>query len=120
MSDVLLALDLGTNLGWAYGRPDAMMSGSVDLKPTHFENSGTRVAKFLAFMDTLHLSLRIGALTAETALGSWGAATAPAYAEMLARLPVWCLRRGVNYLAPDDDTPPVVDDAGTPAGASLH
>ena len=99
MSDVLLALDLGTNLGWACGRPDAMVSGSVDLKPTRFESSGVRYLKFVAFLDKLHLSMNIGHVTVEAVHGHRGVAAAHVYGGFLAHMQTWCLARGISYSA---------------------
>lgn len=54
----LLALDLGTECGWAMNYPK-LMGGVWDLQPTRYESSGIR---FLKFKKHLEVEITIGAV----------------------------------------------------------
>ena len=86
MSGAVLALDLGAHIGWACGQADAMISGSAD---------PGQPATFVTFMDALHLSAGLCAVTVEVCF-----APTNTNADLLSRLPGWCVQRRIAYRGP--------------------
>mgnify|MGYP001101971081 CR=1 FL=1 len=100
----LLALDLGTRLGWAVsfgkdgeGKPD-VLHGTVEIKNGRYEGGGMRWLRFRKWLDGM--ADNHGALEAvyfEEVRRHVGTDAAHLYGGFLAELTAWCEKRGIPY-----------------------
>lgn len=95
-STTILALDLGTTLGWALGPP--AISGTHSLKGGRYEGGGMRYLRFERWLDEmLDLSGGLGAVYFEEVRGHKGTSAAHIYGGLLAVLTKWCEVRAIPY-----------------------
>lgn len=100
----ILALDLGSKLGWAvsYGKnadgsPD-LLHGTVEFKTGRYEGGGMRWLRFRKWLDTMHDEHGpIGAVYFEEVRRHAGTDAAHMYGGFLAHLTAWCEKREVPY-----------------------
>ena len=53
-ANVCLALDLGTQTGWAIGKHDQITSGTQSFRPGRYEGGGMRFLRFQRWLTELH------------------------------------------------------------------
>jgi Holliday junction resolvasome RuvABC endonuclease subunit len=94
----ILALDLGTTLGWALRFTGLAMSGTEHFKVGRFEGGGMRYLRFVRWLDELwRFAGRPSALYFEEVRRHRGVDAAHVYGGFLAQLTAWCERHGVPY-----------------------
>ena len=101
----ILALYLGTTIGWAIGEYSAcepntkshIKSGSENLKPTRYQSHGERYRKFIILLGTLNDNYKISACVYEEVRKHIGTDAAHIYGGFLATLQTWCLNNNVEY-----------------------
>ena len=94
----LLALDLGTTLGWAMRFSGEVVSGAEHFKVGRFEGGGMRYLRFVRWLDELwRFAGRPSALYFEEVRRHRGVDAAHVYGGFLAQLTAWCERHGVPY-----------------------
>jgi hypothetical protein len=96
----LLALDLGTHMGWALrSRSGVISSGTNHYKPGRFEGAGMAFVRFGGWLD--EVSRNGGPLASvvfEEVRAHAGTLAAQVYGGFLAHLTAWCERKSVPYL----------------------
>ena len=94
----ILALDLGTIMGWALNNGNDTRWGHFDLKPTTYESDGMRYVYFQKRLNELFIN-KIDLLVYEEVHGHLGKAAARVYAGYLAIMQAHCagLPEPVNY-----------------------
>lgn len=95
----ILALDLGTQTGWALrGRDDDITSGSETFKPQRFEGGGMRYLRFKRWLIEIKQSVDgIDAIFFEEVRRHAGVDAAHAYGGFLATLTAWCEHHQIPY-----------------------
>ena len=98
IAPMLLALDLGTTLGWALRLSGQAMSGTEHFKVGRFEGGGMRYLRFVRWLDELwRFAGPPSALYFEEVRRHRGVDAAHVYGGFLAQLTAWCERHGVPY-----------------------
>lgn len=92
-----LALDLGTNCGWAYRYGGAVISGAWSLKPGRYDGGGMRFVRFIEHLDKLHDAKPIGVVYFEEVRAHKGVDAAHVYGGLMATLQAWCEQRSIPY-----------------------
>jgi len=91
MSTTILALDLGTQTGWALASRDgSITSGSQSFKPQRFEGGGMRFLRFKRWLSDVYAAATIHAVYFEEVRRHAGVDAAHAYGGFLAHLTAWC------------------------------
>ena len=95
----LLALDLGSTLGWAVQLPDgSITSGTATFRPSRFEGGGMGWLRFRRWLDEMAGTAGpIGSVVFEEVRRHAGTAAAHVYGGFLAHLTAWCEQAGVPY-----------------------
>lgn len=94
----VLALDLGTTLGWAVRVSGQVMSGTEPFKLGRFEGGGMRYLRFVRWLDDLwRFSGPLASVYFEEVRRHKGVDAAHAYGGFLAQLTAWCERHAVPY-----------------------
>ena len=95
----LLALDLGSKLGWAIRLPDASItSGTVEFRPGRFEGGGMAWLRFRSWLDgTTRTVGPIQTVFFEEVRRHAGTIAAHVYGGFLAHLTAWCEHQGTAY-----------------------
>ena len=112
-SPIILALDLGTTLGWALrGDTGRIFSGTVCFKPRRFEGGGMRYLRFQHWLEETHrVSGGLQAVYFEERAGTscqWheasprsrrhlGVDAAHIYGGFLSHLTAWCEKHSIPY-----------------------
>jgi Holliday junction resolvasome RuvABC endonuclease subunit len=95
---IVLALDLGSTLGWALNVSGQVMSGTEKFKLGRFEGGGMRYLRFVRWLDDLmRFTGRISAIYFEEVRRHKGVDAAHVYGGFLAQLTAWCERHAVPY-----------------------
>jgi len=99
MTTTILALDLGTQTGWALRGSDGhIISGSESFRPQRFEGGGMRYLRFNRWLSEIAQSCnRIDCLYFEEVRRHVGVDAAHAYGGFLATLTAWCEHRQTPY-----------------------
>lgn len=99
MTATLLALDLGTNTGWALASRDGIITSGTELfKPQRFEGGGMRYLRFKRWLtEVKHCAGGIDAVFAEEVRRHAGVDAAHAYGGFLATLTAWCEHHNIPY-----------------------
>lgn len=99
MNQTILALDLGTQTGWALmGRDGHISSGAESFKPQRFEGGGMRFLRFKRWLTELKASADgIDALYFEEVRRHVSTDAAHAYGGFLATLTAWCEHHQIPY-----------------------
>jgi Holliday junction resolvasome RuvABC endonuclease subunit len=95
----ILALDLGTNTGWAV-RPHAgpITSGTVSFRPSRYDGGGMRYLRFHGWLDQLVTDVDgLSAVHFEEVRRHAGTDAAHVYGGLLATLTAWCEQRSIAY-----------------------
>lgn len=95
---IILALDLGTQTGWALSSDRSIISGSESFKPSRFEGGGMRYLRFKRWLTELkgHTD-GIDAVYFEEVRRHAGVDAAHAYGGFMAHLTAWCEHHGIPY-----------------------
>ena len=95
----ILALDLGTQTGWALlGRDGDISSGSEGFKPQRFEGGGMRYLRFKRWLTELKQTTDgLNAVFFEEVRRHAGVDAAHAYGGFMAHLTAWCEHHQIPY-----------------------
>lgn len=95
----LLALDLGSTLGWAVRLADGTItSGTATFRPGRFEGGGMGWLRFRRWLDSMAASAGpLGSIVFEEVRRHAGTTAAHVYGGFLAHLTAWCEGAGVPY-----------------------
>lgn len=95
----ILALDLGTQTGWALRTRDrCITSGSEGFRPQRFEGGGMRYLRFKRWLTELKATVDgIDAVYVEEVRRHVGVDAAHAYGGFLATLTAWCEHHQIPY-----------------------
>ena len=95
----LLALDLGTRMGWAVRTPDGRItSGTESFRPGRFEGGGMRYLRFRRWLENLKAAVGpIEAIYFEEVRRHAGVDAAHAYGGFLGQLTAWCEHHRIPY-----------------------
>lgn len=94
----ILALDLGTKTGWAFGKSTAAhMSGTWDLKPRRYDGGGMRFVKFKGELNDILKAGRPEMVVFEEVRKHNGTDAAHVYGGLLAVLTAWCEELEIPY-----------------------
>lgn len=95
----ILALDLGTTMGWAaLVEHSAVISGTVSFKNDRFEGGGMRYLRFSRWLGEMkHLIGKIHAVYFEEIRRHLGVNAAHIYGGFLAQLTAWCEYHKIPY-----------------------
>jgi len=95
----LLALDLGTKLGWAVAfGPGDILSGTIDFKVKKYEGGGMMWVRFRTWLN--EMADRHGPIEQvcfEAVRRHIGTDAAHIYGGFLSHLTAWCEKRGIPY-----------------------
>jgi Holliday junction resolvasome RuvABC endonuclease subunit len=99
MNTTFLALDLGTQTGWALSAIDQpITSGSESFKPQRFEGGGMRYLRFKSWLTEIKQTVdTIDAVYFEEVRRHVGVDAAHAYGGFLATLTAWCEHHQIPY-----------------------
>lgn len=91
-----LALDLGTNTGWALRRDGTTISGTASFKVGRYEGGGMRYLRFQRWLDELAHD-GVDSIWFEEVRRHAGTDAAHVYGGLLATLTAWCEHHGIPY-----------------------
>ena len=91
-----LALDLGTNTGWAICRDGVTASGTASFKVGRYEGGGMRYLRFQRWLDELAQS-QLDSIWFEEVRRHAGTDAAHVYGGLLATLTAWAEYHGSPY-----------------------
>ncbi len=96
---VLLALDLGTNTGWALRGADGLItSGTASFRPGRYDGGGMRYLRFTNWLTELdRLSGPVDAIWFEEVRRHAGTDASHVYGGLMATLTAWAELRGMPY-----------------------
>lgn len=97
MRECLLALDLGTTMGFAVQSEGAIVSGSNDYKPRRHESANMRFLTFQRWLADMHKKVGITEVVYEEVHRHRGVAAAHIYGGFLAVLAAFCEERCIPY-----------------------
>lgn len=95
----ILALDLGTSMGWAMSSPkNGIVSGTMSFRPGRYEGGGMRYLRFRLWLNEIHArTVSIDAIYFEEVRRHSGTDAAHIYGGFLAHLSSWCEAEMVAY-----------------------
>lgn len=98
-SGAILALDLGTDTGWALHSPYChVISGTVSFRPSRYDGGGIRYLRFRGWLDRVaEDAARIGVVHYEEVRRHLSTDAAHVHGGLLATLTAWCEQRSVAY-----------------------
>jgi Holliday junction resolvasome RuvABC endonuclease subunit len=97
-SKTLLALDLGTQTGWALFHKDQITSGTIDFKNSRYQGGGMRYLRFRHWLDDIKdLTHGVTEVTFEEVRRHLGVDAAHVYGGFLATLTAWCEDNVIPY-----------------------
>ena len=96
---VILALDLGTNTGWALrGRDGTITSGTIEFRNDRWQGGGMRFLRFKHWLTETGTTVgTIGAVFYEEVRAHAGVDAAHVFGGMLAILTAWCEHHSIPY-----------------------
>ena len=98
MNTTILALDLGTNTGWAVRLKDGQIISDTEIfRPQRFEGGGMRSLRFKRWLSEIKQSGEINAVYFEEVRRHVGVDAAHAYGGFLATLTAWCEHHQIPY-----------------------
>jgi len=93
----ILALDLGTNTGWAMRTAAGqIVSGTQSFKPGRYDGGGMRYLRFTRWLDEIGAS-GFGMICFEEVRRHAGTDAAHVYGGLMATLTAWAELRGIPY-----------------------
>ncbi len=95
----VLALDLGSQMGWALYHPDGTItSGTVAFKPGRFEGGGMPFLRFLGWLDEVQaFAGPLEKIVFEEIRRHLGTTAGHVYGGFLATLSAWAEKRSIPY-----------------------
>ena len=97
-TESILALDLGTSMGWALRLGTDTHSGTVSFRPSRYDGGGMRYLRFTSWLTELdRLSGPIAAIWFEEVRRHAGTDAAHVYGGLMASLTAWGELRGIPY-----------------------
>ena len=95
----VLALDLGTMLGWAIQLAGGRIeSGTVSFRPSRYDGGGIRYLRFRGWLDSIAADAGdISAIYFEEVRKHAGIDAAHVFGGLLATLTSWCEQRSIPY-----------------------
>ena len=93
----ILALDLGTRTGWAYGAAGVFVSGVFDLKGGRFEGGGMRFLRFNTLLQELHSTSAVRKIVYEEVRRHVATDAAHVYGGLQATLTSWAELEKIPY-----------------------
>lgn len=95
----ILALDLGTKLGWAVGYgPGDIQHGTIEFKTGRYEGGGMRWLRFKKWLNEMHDQHGpVDAVYFEEVRRHIGTDAAHLYGGFLAQLTAWCESKSLPY-----------------------
>ncbi|MBI1207408.1 MAG: hypothetical protein GC191_08975 [Azospirillum sp.] len=97
MTGNILALDLGSRMGWAIRASGRITSGTIEFKPARFEGGGMRYLRFRRWLEEIFVTAGVGEVRFEEVRSHAGVDAAHAYGGFLASLTDWCEANHVPY-----------------------
>ncbi len=94
---VRLALDLGTQTGWAIDRAGQITSGTQSFKPGRYEGGGMRFLRFQRWLDELHQLTQFSEVHFEEVRRHTSTDSAHVYGGLLGQLSAWCEQHSIPY-----------------------
>jgi crossover junction endodeoxyribonuclease RuvC len=94
--DNILALDLGTTMGWALIENGKVSSGSVSFKPTHFDSVLCRYTRLKRWLNDNHC-VTFDDIIYEAVRRHNGTIAGQTYGGFMATLQMWCDAKGLPY-----------------------
>ena len=94
---VRLALDLGTQTGWAIDRAGHIVSGTQSFKPGRYEGGGMRFLRFQRWLDELHQLTSFSEVHFEEVRRHTSTDSAHVYGGLLGQLSSWCEQHSIPY-----------------------
>lgn len=95
MKKQILALDLGTNTGWAMKTDSSIISGSVNFATKRNEGGGMRFLRFRRWLDSINTG--IAEIHFEEVRRHAGTQAAHIYGGFVAQLTGWCEENSIPY-----------------------
>lgn len=92
-----LALDLGTNTGWAICRDGVTVSGTASFKVGRYEGGGMRYLRFQRWLDEVTRDGQVDSIWFEEVRRHAGTDAAHVYGGLLATLTAWAEYHGIPY-----------------------
>lgn len=92
----ILALDLGTNTGWAVRRDGVTVSGTASFKVGRYEGGGMRYLRFQRWLDEMGQG-GLDSIWFEEVRRHAGTDAAHVYGGLLATLTSWAEHHGIPY-----------------------
>jgi len=95
----ILALDLGTQTGWAMALPNGgIVSGTVSFLPSRYDGGGIRYLRFRTWLEGIaEDTLGIAAIHFEEVRRHLSTDAAHVYGGLLATMTAWCEEQAVAY-----------------------
>lgn len=93
---MILALDLGTNTGWACGKPGLVTSGTLSLRGGRYEGGGMRYLRFNNWLKEI-LASGVQRVVFEEVRRHAGTDAAHVYGGLLGQLTATCESLGLPY-----------------------
>ncbi len=93
----LLALDLGSTVGYKVGTGVAAMSGTIALKASRFEGGGARYLRLRRWLEEQHRRSPIGEVVFEEVRRHLGVDAAHVYGGLMAIVTAWCESENVPF-----------------------
>jgi Holliday junction resolvasome RuvABC endonuclease subunit len=94
---VRLALDLGTQTGWAIDRAGQITSGTHNFKPGRYDGGGMRFLRFQRWLDELHQLTSFSEVYFEEVRRHTSTDSAHVYGGLLGQLSSWCEQHSIPY-----------------------
>lgn len=94
---MILALDLGTKMGWACAHNGKIQSGSCDFSPKSKQGTGMRYLKFQHWLDQAHTLGTTEGVYYEQVMRHVGMEAAHVYGGLHGILTAWCERNSIPY-----------------------
>jgi Holliday junction resolvasome RuvABC endonuclease subunit len=94
----ILALDLGTSMGWALRLGPGIHSGTLSFRPSRYDGGGMRYVRFRSWLDRLAVErAHPAAVYFEEVRRHAATDAAHIYGGFLASLTAWCEEHGLAY-----------------------
>ena len=94
----ILALDLGTSMGWALRLGPETHSGTVSFRPSRYDGGGMRYVRFRSWLDRLAVERALpAAVYFEEVRRHIGTDAAHVHGGLLATLTAWCEAHCIPY-----------------------
>lgn len=97
MNPNILALDLGTTMGWALRNAGVIQHGFISFKGHRYEGGGMRYLRFGRWLSEVATSAEVSAVYFEEVRRHAGVDAAHVYGGLLATLTAWCESRDIPY-----------------------